>query len=549
MIIWNTMKSIPEVWWWITGLNAAVTLCMIVWFWRQTGDGRHRALLTVYGVIWGILTGFFTPMLALDVQRRAGARRQNVLFWFILVSLTSIFGWLTYRAVDDLESRQTSAGPRAAIGALTLLFSASIVALSATWGSLMTGYLFASRQSARPPFPWWPPAALVLSVGFFILMKVLRPKLTVAMVKDRLERLGQLQPTGPDELVVVRGLVKYFPVRKGAFGTTGAVVKAVDDVSFTLKKGQTLGLVGESGCGKTTVGRLLLRLLERTRGTVLFDGMDLTLLSPGELRAVRGRMQLVFQDPFGSLNPRMTVGSIVGEALGIHGVARGEDRRRKVTELLVRVGLSADHLRRYPHEFSGGQRQRIGIARALALNPSFIVCDEPVSALDVSIQAQILNLLADLQREFGLTYLFIAHDLSVVEHISDDVAVMYLGKIVEKAPSVELYRSPLHPYTTALLSAIPIPDPTARRERIVLQGDVPTPINPPAGCSFHPRCRYAVPECREAIPILRELAPGHLAACIRAEAIRNDPEATVTGGIEAMVRDETGALVRPATPS
>ena len=325
----------------------------------------------------------------------------------------------------------------------------------------------------------------------------------------------------PKPLISVRDLVKHFPVRRGVFGRVRDTVKAVDGVSFDLSPGKTLGLVGESGCGKTTMGRLILNLIPPTSGTVAFDGIDLSRLSPAEMRAMRRQMQIVFQDPFGSLDPRMTVKSIVGEALAIHGVARGREREKRVAELLEKVGLDRRHLGRYPHEFSGGQRQRIGIARALALNPRFIVCDEPVSALDVSIQAQIINLLADLQKEFRLTYLFIAHDLSVVEHVSDDVAVMYLGKIVEKAPSDDLYKKPLHPYTMALLSAVPVPDPTAKRNPIELEGDVPSPMNPPAGCRFHTRCRYMIPACTERIPDLREIDPRHFAACIRAEEIRS----------------------------
>ena len=338
-------------------------------------------------------------------------------------------------------------------------------------------------------------------------------------------------------LLQVRDLVKHFPVRRGVFGRVRDHVKAVDGVSFDLSAGKTLGLVGESGCGKTTTGRLALALLAPTSGQVLFDGIDLAGLSPAPLRAMRREMQIVFQDPFGSLNPRMTVRDIVGEPLAIHRVARGKRREARVAELIERCGLDPDSMKRYPHEFSGGQRQRIGIARALALNPRFIVCDEPVSALDVSIQAQIINLLAELQEEFQLAYLFIAHDLSVVQHVSDDVAVMYLGKIVEKAPAAQLYRAPLHPYTMALLSAVPVmPDatlrsseatslrstsPTSPRKAIVLEGDVPSPIHPPPGCRFHTRCRFMQPRCKELVPDLREVKPNHFAACVRAEEIQS----------------------------
>ncbi len=312
------------------------------------------------------------------------------------------------------------------------------------------------------------------------------------------------------ELVHVRGLVKHFPVEG-----SDDVVRAVDGVTFEILKGETLGLVGESGCGKSTVGRCLLRLIEPTRGEIRFADKDVRALSGRDLRALRREMQIIFQDPYASLNPRMRVLDIIAEPLVIHGIGNKAERRVRVAELLSKVGLDPDYMQRYPHEFSGGQRQRLGIARALALNPKLIVADEPVSALDVSVQAQVVNLLADLQAEFQLTYLFISHGLAVVEHISDRVAVMYLGRIVEVATAVDLYAQPLHPYTRALLSAIPIPDPTRKRERIVLKGDVPTPINPPSGCRFHTRCPEAIPECAQIDPDLREVAPGHTVACIR----------------------------------
>ena len=299
-------------------------------------------------------------------------------------------------------------------------------------------------------------------------------------------------------LVEVRDLKKHFPIRGGVLSRVVASVKAVDGVSFAIRRGEVLGLVGESGSGKTTVGRTLLRLIEPTGGRIFFDGQDITELPREKLRPFRRRMQIIFQDPFSSLNPRMTVGDIIAEPLLIHGIGKTpKERTERVAELLKLVGLSPDHMRRYPHEFSGGQRQRIGIARALAVAPEFIVADEPVSALDVSIQAQVVNLLQDLKEELGLTLLFIAHDLAVVEYISDRVAVMYLGKVMELAPARELYRNPKHPYTEALLSAVPIPDPTVKRERIVLQGDIPSPINPPSGCVFRTRCRYALPECAD----------------------------------------------------
>jgi oligopeptide transport system ATP-binding protein len=319
--------------------------------------------------------------------------------------------------------------------------------------------------------------------------------------------------TSNEALLEVRGLKKYFPIRAGLFGRVKNHVKAVDGVSFQVRRGETLGLVGESGCGKTTAGRSILRLIEPTAGDVYFRGQNLATLSGADMRALRREMQIIFQDPYSSLNPRMTVEGIVGEALRVHGIARGADLRRRVAELLERCGLSAAHMGRYPHEFSGGQRQRVGIARALALEPSFIVCDEAVSALDVSIQAQVINLLKDIQNEQGLSYLFIAHDLSVVEHISDRVAVMYLGRVAELADSDELYQTPLHPYTRALLSAVPVPDPDQVMDRIILEGDVPTPINPPPGCYFHTRCWLAEDRCKTEQPEFRDVGGGHKVAC------------------------------------
>jgi len=321
-------------------------------------------------------------------------------------------------------------------------------------------------------------------------------------------------PNGRDDLVIVENLVKYFPVRAGVFQRIQGWVQAVDDVSFTIKEGETLGLVGESGCGKTTVGQAILRLIEPTSGSVRFAGTDLTTLSSSELKALRRSMQIVFQDPYSSLDPRKTIEESVAEGLKIHRVGSAREQHERVLELLHRVGLEDYHGRRYPHEFSGGQRQRVGIARALALNPRFIVADEPVSALDVSIQAQVLNLLRDLQQDLGLTYLFIAHNMSVVEHISDRVAVMYLGKIVEIAPTAELFNSPLHPYTQALLSAVPVADPRHKRDRIILTGDVPSPLHPPSGCRFHPRCPQVMNDiCPLREPTLIEKSPGHWVAC------------------------------------
>ena len=322
-------------------------------------------------------------------------------------------------------------------------------------------------------------------------------------------------PNGKKDLVVVENLVKYFPVRGGILQRVQAWVQAVDDVSFTIREGETLGLVGESGCGKTTVGRTILKLIEPTAGRVLFSGASLYDLPPGELKDMRRHMQIIFQDPYSSLDPRMTIGESVAEGLRIHGIGSAQERHEQVLDILHKVGLEDYHVKRYPHEFSGGQRQRIGIARALALNPKFIVADEPISALDVSIQAQVLNLLRDLQGELGLTYLFIAHNMSVVEHISDRVAVMYLGRVVELAGREDLFRNPLHPYTQALMSAIPIPNPRLRRKRILLSGDVPSPLNPPRGCRFHPRCPVALEHCAEQEPPLVEVSPEHWVACWR----------------------------------
>ncbi|MEP6901233.1 MAG: dipeptide ABC transporter ATP-binding protein [Actinomycetota bacterium] len=322
------------------------------------------------------------------------------------------------------------------------------------------------------------------------------------------------------ELVQVRKLIKHFPVED-----SDDVVRAVDGVSFDILAGETLGLVGESGCGKSTVGRCILRLYEPTSGEVLFEGQNIIGLPNKQMRQLRREMQIIFQDPYASLNPRLSILSIVSEPLKIHGIGNKHEQKERVADLLKKVGLDPNYMFRYPHEFSGGQRQRIAIARALALNPKLIICDEPVSALDVSVQAQVVNLLQDLQAEFGLTYLFISHGLAVVEHISQRVAVMYLGKIVEIADAQELYELPLHPYTKALLSAIPIPDPKQKRERIVLQGDVPTPINPPSGCRFRTRCPIAIPQCAEIVPELREITKGHRAACIRVEGYDTAPKA------------------------
>ncbi|MGQ0600135.1 MAG: ABC transporter ATP-binding protein [Anaerolineales bacterium] len=322
---------------------------------------------------------------------------------------------------------------------------------------------------------------------------------------------------GKRNMVEIKNLVKYFPVRGGLLQRIVAWVQAVDNVSFSIKEGETLGMVGESGCGKTTIGRTILRLVPATSGDVIYDGQSVFKAKARELKALRRNMQIIFQDPFSSLDPRMPVGESIAEGLLVHGIGNRKERFEIVINTLRNVGLQDYHARRYPHEFSGGQRQRIGIARALALRPKFIVCDEPVSALDVSIQAQVLNILKELQTEFGLTYLFIAHNLSVVEHISDRVAVMYLGKMVELADRDELYRNPLHPYTQALLSAIPVPEPNLVRNRIILKGDVPSPLRPPSGCRFHPRCPVALAHCSQQEPDFKEVSPGHFVACWRVE--------------------------------
>jgi peptide/nickel transport system ATP-binding protein len=335
-----------------------------------------------------------------------------------------------------------------------------------------------------------------------------------ALVADAPAPAGRRGHNRPPVLEVVN-LKKHFPVKRGVLRRTVGQVHAVDDVTFTIGDGETLGLVGESGCGKSTVARTVLRLVEPTGGTVRLDGHDVTRLRKGEMRPYRRQMQMIFQDPFSSLNPRMSAGDIVGEPLLVHGIAHGADKAAQVAALFDQVGLRRSQMHAYPHEFSGGQRQRISIARALALNPRLIVADEPVSALDVSIQAQVINLLMDLQREKRLSYLFIAHDLAVVEHISHKIAVMYLGKIVEYADKTTLFTNPLHPYTEALLSAVPVPNPRLKRARRLLQGDVPSPINPPPGCAFHTRCPYAEPRCKVEAPRLVEAAPGHGVSCHR----------------------------------
>ena len=332
-----------------------------------------------------------------------------------------------------------------------------------------------------------------------------------------------------EKLLEVKNLVKHFPVRGGVFSRVRAHVRAVDGISFDIEEGETLGLVGESGCGKSTAGRAILRLIEPTAGEVIFKGINILDLEREKMRQLRREMQIIFQDPYASLNPRMTIGSIVGEPLTIHKIAKGKKRDEEVASILQRVGLRPEHMRRYPHEFSGGQRQRIGIARALALNPKVIIADEPVSALDVSIQAQVINLLQDLQKDFGIAYLVISHDLSVVQHICDKIAVMYLGEIVEIAEADELIMSPRHPYTEALLSAVPVPDPAAggQKERIILRGDVPSPVNPPSGCRFHTRCPYKEDICAAEVPPLQVISDGHMTACHFAGKIFGSSQSSV----------------------
>ena len=362
-----------------------------------------------------------------------------------------------------------------------------------------------------------------------------------------------MSTNGGAPLVEVESLLKYFPIKKGLLSREVARVHAVDDVTFSVREGETLGLVGESGCGKSTLGRTIVRLLEPTGGDVKLRGRSIAKLKRRQLRPLRREMQMVFQDPYASLNPRKRVGSIIAAPLEIHDVGDGRERQRRVQELLETVGLSPEHYNRFPHEFSGGQRQRIGVARALALRPKLIVADEPVSALDVSIQSQMLNLLDDLQNEFQLTYIFIAHDLGVVRHVSDRIAVMYLGKIVELSPAAELYERPIMPYTEALLSAVPIPDPdlSDARERIVLQGDVPSPINPPSGCRFHPRCRYMTDICPQVEPPLTDYGNGHLAACHHPLNVDKETLArvSVSDRHTPEAADETAVPVDPSGPS
>ncbi len=476
------MTPIPTLLWWILGINAALALA-VAWWIHSDAARNHRAAFKWSAASFMIGAVFGAPggLLCYIAFHQAVEKEHAGGFWAALAAVFGIPGYIAFYTYDDCKSRDMNASLWAA--------AAFFLALPAI-------------------VPW------MLFQMLYVLLRrpVQKPTITVESIKERYGRRAQLEKLD-DVLLRVENLKKYFPVRRGIFARVSGYVKAVDDVSLFVRPGETLGLVGESGCGKTTLSRTILRLIPPTGGRAIFDGLPFDRLSESERRVMRKEMQIIFQDPFGSLNPRMNIENIVGEPMTVHKLVERKKRGERVAKLLERVGLSRDHLRRYPHEFSGGQRQRIGIARALALRPRFIICDEAVSALDVSIQAQIINLLKDLQAEYGLSYLFIAHDLRVVENISNRVAVMYLGKIVELASSEELYRSPRHPYTLALMSAIPVPDPERKRKRILLPGDVPSPINPPPGCNFHPRCFNAQDICSSVTPELIEHTPAHYFAC------------------------------------
>jgi len=458
----------------------------------------------VSGILWVWLV---SVLLGLAFWRsvRRDASAENLGFgwslaWLIVFGVAGLYGFSVHREALVRDMKNARGWALAALVVVSIAFLMPVLA-SSWWVGVGVG--------------------LMLWLGFHVVFSVSRPGLTVERVLEHARRRGKLSqdPT----LLRVQGLKKHFPVRRGLTQKVVGAVRAVDGVDLFVREGETLSLVGESGSGKTTTGRLVLRLIEPSSGSVSYRGLDLGSLTASEMRVLRKEMQIIFQDPYSSLNPRMTVESMLKEALTIHGLARGKGADKRVAELLEMVGLSSFHARRYPHEFSGGQRQRLGIARALAVEPRLIVCDEPVSALDVSVQAQIVNLLKDLQERLKLAYLFIAHDLNVVAHLSDRVAVMYLGRIVELADRDALYASPLHPYTRSLLAAVPVADPDRARERAVLRGDMPSPMRPPSGCSFHPRCPEAGPECSQLVESLVELEPGHWVACHRAGSPIVDP--------------------------
>jgi oligopeptide/dipeptide ABC transporter ATP-binding protein len=468
--------------WWALGINSALAFAFALWVHSDAGRNHRKAFKWSAGsFLIGSIFGATGGLLCYLSYYRATERSQQAGPWAVLCAIFGIPGYVAFYTYDDCRRREMNAHVLPALAFV----------------------------SALPTFVPW----LIFQALYALLRPpVTRPTITVESIRGRYAEMSLLEPAG-GELLRVDNLKKYFPVRQGVFARVSGHVKAVDGVSLSIAPGETLGLVGESGCGKTTLGRSILNLIQPSEGSVVFDGLPMHLISEGERRVLRKDMQIIFQDPFGSLNPRMSIESIIGEPMTVHRLAEGKERRARVAQLLERVGLSEEHMRRYPHEFSGGQRQRIGVARTLALEPRLIICDEPVSALDVSIQAQIINLLKDLQEEYGISYLFIAHDLRVVENISRRVAVMYLGKLVEVTTSDQLYESPRHPYTVALMSAIPVPDPARKRKRIILPGDVPSPIDPPPGCSFHPRCFNAVPICSSVVPGLIEHTPGHFFAC------------------------------------
>jgi oligopeptide/dipeptide ABC transporter ATP-binding protein len=484
---------------------------------RRLGERVAVAAWVAYSFLAGLALPAITGPLAFHAWRDARRRGHSPRLWLVLCTVFSFVGFIGYRVRDDAASRRMRGG---AWSAAAIVWHLLILVGLPAWGAASPWpreHVFRASNLL-----WLLPAAGAALAAFPAVYGILRPRLHFADVRARFAADGLLD-TSSDALVRVERLKTWFPLRGGVFSAVKAYVRAVDGVDFELRRGEVLGLVGESGCGKTTLGRTVLGLIPATAGRVVIDGVDLALVNGAELRAMRSKMQAIFQDPIGSLNPRMTVGAIVREGLDVHRIGSRAGRRREVEELMARVGLAPDALNRYPHEFSGGQRQRIGIARALAMGADFIVCDEPVSSLDVSIQAQIVNLLCDLRREFGMSYLFIAHDLAVVEHISDRIAVMYLGKIVEVAPRDALYARPAHPYTRALMASIAVPDPAARKDAPPLAGDPPSPIAPPPGCRFHPRCPFAVAVCRTEEPRLEPLAaePGgdRLVACLRRDEI------------------------------